>query len=303
MRLKIRGDVSLKGAEEADVGIGTMIVFIALVLVAAVAAGVLISAAILVRQQAEEISANAAAETATHFQIVTMMGDRAKDASATTPIDPNSDNIGNGFMSKVITNSSYTKSEKWTVTCIKEETKGGIFRVQGSISGTQIDYNISKGQYISDNNEVSFTIFYGNIDFKLGDDFEFYTKAMEMQKSIQKLEITLKLGPGSPMINMSDVVIGISDGNLDTSLSFTNSKANSTCFEVESIRDPTGRWKNDTIVESGTLVKVRIDCDAVGLNLKPSVRVTMDIIPRNGVSLYETFKTPSGYTDRYIRLI
>lgn len=302
MLKKIRWDVSLKEDEDADVGIGTMIVFIALVLVAAVAAGVLISAAILVREQAEEISADAAAQTATHFEIVTMLGDRGKESYATSSIDPNSDNTGDGFMSIVTTNSKFTKTEDWTVTCVGEESNGGIFRIQGSVSGTQTDYNISKGKYVSDNNEIGFTIFYGDMDFKLGDDFEFQTKGLEMQKSIQKLELTLELGPGSPMINMSDVVIAITDGDIEASLAYKKGKSNSTFFDVECIRDLTGRWQNDTVIDTGALVKVIIDCEAVGLNLKSGTRVTLDIIPENGVSLYERFRTPSGYTDRYIRL-
>lgn len=304
MHLKIRWDVPLKDNEDADVGIGTMIVFIALVLVAAVAAGVLISAAILVKQQAEEISEKAAADAATHFEIVTMIGDRGKDPFATTPIDPDSDNTGNGIISSnIIVNRKNTKTEKWTITCISSEIEGGVFSVIGSVSGRQVDYDITDGQYSSDNNQVVFLIVDGSIDFEIDDDFEFDTKAMEIQPTIQKLEITLEIGPGSPMINMSNVVIEIIDGESEFSLFFKKGSPNSTCFIAEDIRDPTGRWDNDTVVDTGALIKVIIDCQVVGLDLKPATRVTMDIMPESGVSLYESFRTPSGYTDRYIRLI
>jgi len=67
--------------EEADMGIGTMIVFIAMILVSAVAAGLLINTAYEVQQQAEETGQIAIKNVATAFQVVNVLGDRDWDAS------------------------------------------------------------------------------------------------------------------------------------------------------------------------------------------------------------------------------
>jgi len=74
--------------EEADMGIGTMIVFIAMILVSAVAAGLLLNTAYRVQQQAEETGRLAILNVATSFQIVNALGDRDPTETGT-----NSDTI------------------------------------------------------------------------------------------------------------------------------------------------------------------------------------------------------------------
>ena len=65
-------------------GIGTMIVFIAMVLVAAMAAGVLLQTAGLVQQQAQETGTRAIRDVSTGFVVLNILGDRASDPTATT---------------------------------------------------------------------------------------------------------------------------------------------------------------------------------------------------------------------------
>ncbi len=72
-----------KEDEEADMGIGTMIVFIAMILVSAVAAGLLINTAYEVQQQAEETGKLAIKNVATAFLLVNVMGDRDQLVSGT----------------------------------------------------------------------------------------------------------------------------------------------------------------------------------------------------------------------------
>ena len=66
--------------EEGDMGIGTMMVFIAVILVSAVAAGTLINTAYLVQNQAEETGKLVLKNVATTFDIVDIRGDRFDDA-------------------------------------------------------------------------------------------------------------------------------------------------------------------------------------------------------------------------------
>ena len=65
--------------EEGDMGIGTMMVFIAVILVSAVAAGTLINTAYLVQNQAEETGKLVLKNVATTFDIVDIRGDRYDD--------------------------------------------------------------------------------------------------------------------------------------------------------------------------------------------------------------------------------
>ncbi len=67
--------------KKAEMGIGTLIVFIAIVLVAAVAAAVIIDTAGLVQQQAQDTGTRAIADVSTGLKVVNIMGDRWNDTN------------------------------------------------------------------------------------------------------------------------------------------------------------------------------------------------------------------------------
>lgn len=70
-------------ADRGQVGIGTLIIFIALVLVAAVAAGVLVNTAGLLQSRAEDTGADAQAQVSNQIQVV----------SASGVVDTSNDNV------------------------------------------------------------------------------------------------------------------------------------------------------------------------------------------------------------------
>jgi flagellin FlaB len=189
-------------------GIGTMIIFIAMVIVAAVAATLLISTASLVQQQAQETGRLAIADVSTGFKVINIQGDR--------------------------------------------------------------------------------------LDF---------TSGSTLNDTISMIEVKLELESGSPAINMSQVVIEITDGTSDADLNFSDTDASATMFNVTNLRDPDNTFnQTHPIVSSGGLIKVRIDAAAIGLNLKTQAHIQMKIIPKHGVPTYETFDTPSVYANRYVPL-
>ncbi len=200
---------------KAEMGIGTMIIFIAMVIVAAVAATLLISTASWVQQQAQETGRLAIADVSTGFKVVNIQGDR---------------------------------------------TEAGL----GQVSSP----------------------------------------------TIQVIEIKLELESGSPAINLSQVIIEITDGTTDADLNFSSAPSidtmgdNSTQFIVEELRDPDGTYSADSpIVSSGGLIKVLIDGGSVGLDLSTQAHLYIKIIPKHGVPTYEVLETPSVYVDRYIQLV
>ena len=66
----------MREEEEAEMGVGTLIVFIAMIIVAAVAATVLITTAFKMQQQAEHTGDIAMADVATGFKVLNVAGDR-----------------------------------------------------------------------------------------------------------------------------------------------------------------------------------------------------------------------------------
>jgi archaeal flagellin FlaB len=79
--------VKMKNDKRAEMGVGTMIIFIAMVLVAAVAASVLISTANTVREQAQSTGDQAINNVATGFIVQDVVGTIAADKTQVTAVD------------------------------------------------------------------------------------------------------------------------------------------------------------------------------------------------------------------------
>ena len=214
---RYRAKAKMKNDEEAEMGVGTLIVFIAMIIVAAVAASVLISTAFKMQQQAEHTGAITMADVATGFKVINVAGDRD---------NPN---------------------DVW-----------------------------------------------GSTDM------------------LEILEIKVGLLAGSPDINVSDVIIEITDGSGDVTMIFVdtgqaaeyNATASATEFTCQPLRDmaPTNDTKTYAMMTAGDVAKFIIDSNATGLRLFTQTSCNIKIIPKHGIPTLESFTTPAVYTNRYITL-
>ncbi len=121
--------------------------------------------------------------------------------------------------------------------------------------------------------------------------------------------ITIKITPiaGSPAINISDIVIMISDGYLSTTLTYSSTLQfdpltappadSANVFGAKMIRNmpPTATG----ILTQGDIVEIYFNATASGLNLEPQTQFTIRIVPKHGVPAFEEFTTPSPYLGRY----
>ena len=76
----------IRADEEGDIGIGTLIIFIAMVLVAAIAASLILYAAALLQQQAQQTVDEAVAEVSGGVEVINIAGDRNPEGADTTII-------------------------------------------------------------------------------------------------------------------------------------------------------------------------------------------------------------------------
>lgn len=199
-------------------GVGTLIVFIAMILVAAVAATVLITTAFKMQQQAEHTGDITIADVATGFRVINVAGDR---------YNPDDDWNGNRYQLEII-------------------------------------------------------------------------------------ELKVGLLAGSPDINVSDVIIEVSDGNSDITLVYVdtddsseyNDTATGTQFTVQPLRDmaPVNDTKSYAMMTPGDVAKFFINANATNLELLTQTSCHIKIIPKHGIPTLETFVTPSVYTTRYMQL-
>ncbi|HDP96559.1 MAG TPA: hypothetical protein ENN25_02570 [Euryarchaeota archaeon] len=84
--LQKKGRKILNGDQEADIGIGVLIIFIAIVLVAAIAASLLLYSASLLQQQAQRSADEATGQVAGGMYVVNLAGDRNLNGSDSTVV-------------------------------------------------------------------------------------------------------------------------------------------------------------------------------------------------------------------------
>jgi len=125
---------------------------------------------------------------------------------------------------------------------------------------------------------------------------------------IAYLDIKVGLMAGSPPISMDSVLVEISDGYTDKTLSYNASATNfsdldGSHFGVEIARDmPPSNWERDRVITAGDIIRIYINTSAVGLYLEPQTHVMVKLIPKHGVPNLVEFTTPSTYTTKYMEL-
>jgi flagellin FlaB len=143
----------------------------------------------------------------------------------------------------------------------------------------------------------------------VGDRTENGTGATPYTSNIEVLEIKVALDSGSPRINMSQVIIEVTDGTVEATLNYSSAPNASTLadpaseYAVEMLRDPDHQYTSDApLASSGSILKIYINAAMIGMNLSTQAQVDMRIIPKHGVPTYEYFETPAIYVNRYIQL-
>jgi flagellin FlaB len=187
--------------EDAEMGVGTLLIFIAMILVAAVAAGVLVQTAYQLQQQAETTGDQALMEISTGLKTLAAFG--TTDANLTLITD---------------------------------------------------------------------------------------------------LYLKISLSAGSPVINLVDLVIEISTGDVDDSLIFSSNGSAAGTFGASQIRDtfPSNIWTtSDVGLTQGDIALVHIDLAANNMTLVTQQEANLLLIPKHGIPTYLDLVTPSVYSNTY----
>lgn len=121
---------------------------------------------------------------------------------------------------------------------------------------------------------------------------------------ITDIYIKVTLSAGSPVINLYHLVIEISTGDNEVSLSYTSTAAGAGTFNATSIRDtyPYNNWTaTDVGLTQGDIVLLHVNLSAQtpDMSLRTQQDVTMLLIPKHGIPTYVAFTTPSVIANAY----
>ena len=120
---------------------------------------------------------------------------------------------------------------------------------------------------------------------------------LQASNSVTDVYMYARLAAGSPSVNISDVVITITDETSTAILTYNDGTATAdTDFGVD--WGHLGEGSDNTYVGQGDLINISI----TGLSLDPRTHVTITIMPEGGADTVEEFTTPPTYLTTFIDL-